>query len=976
MSFEKLYKELNLEQKKAVDLIEGPVMVIAGPGTGKTKILTLRIANILKKTQIEPENILALTFTDSGAFSIRSKLISIIGNAGYLTNISTFHGFCNNVIKNYPESFPKIVGSENISEIKQIKIIKSSIEETNLELLKPHGDAFLYLKSVISAIDKLKREGLSYEDFTKIIKKEKEEFNNNPDLYNEKGKYKGVMKEKFRKIEKRIKKNEELSLIYKKYQEKIGQLKLYDYNDMITETLRALSKDKELLLSLQEQYQYILVDEHQDTNNAQNKILELLLSFHKNPNIFIVGDQKQAIYRFQGASALNFNYFKKIYPEINIIKLKNNYRSTKNILDVAENIIPSNIKPNIKYKGKKVEICSFLNPNSENYFVIKNIEEKIKKKTNPSEIAIIYRDNKDILPITCLLDKKNIPFFIDSQEKMTEEKDLKKIIIIIELINDFGNEEALIRAMHIDFLKIDPLDIFNIVENSRIKKMPVYHLIKSEELNSIKLYSKKNILCFLDKISYFAICSKNENFIVFLEKIINDFKIIPYLLKKQNAIYKIEKLKSFFEEAKKYEKEGLKEFIEYLKLAEKYNLSSKKSSKNYNLNKIRLLTAHKAKGLEFDYVYIIKALFSHWGNRKRPNLLPLSPAIFSLSGEKVEEEDENEEEKKLFYVALTRAKKEVFISYSKVNEEGKEQIFSKFIKDIKDDLIVKTEEKKEGEIIFNPPLSFKKNFKNKDMIKNIFIAKGLSVTGLNNYIQCPLKYFYTNLIKIPRTSQKEQIYGTAVHETLKDFFNSLNKKSINKNFLLKRFYYYLNNGFFNEMDLARFKKRGEKSLEGYYNFYKKKWIVKTLTEFKIKGIVFSPEIHLNGKIDKIEFLNNKEINVVDYKTGKTKSRNQIEGKTKDSDGNIKRQLVFYNILLNRYKEGKYKMISGEIDFVEPNEKNIYKKEKFEITEEEIKKTEELIKKTSKEILSLSFLKKGCGKKDCPFCELKEIGQII
>lgn len=941
MLFNTLYKKLNPEQKKAVDLVEGPVMVIAGPGTGKTRVLTLRIANILKKTDIAPENILALTFTESGAFSIRSNLVKIIGNAGYLANISTFHHFCNDIINDYPEYFPEIIDSVNINEGEQVKIIRTLIEETDLRALKPYGAPFFYLKTILSSIDKLKREGIGWKDFSNIVKEEEGE------------------------------KNKELSLIYKKYQEKLGELKLYDYSDMIMEALKALSKNKTLLSLLQEKYQYILVDEHQDTNNAQNKILELLLSFHKNPNIFIVGDEKQAIYRFQGASLLNFNHFKELYPEMKVVKLKDNYRSVQNILDSAEKIIPSGLKSKIKRKNEKVKIYSFLTPDEENIFIAKSIKEKVKKGETPEEIAVLYRDNNDALPIARFLEKAGVPFFIESERNIMEDIDIKKLILLLRAVNEFGSEEALIEAMHIDFLGIAPLDIIKIIEFSRKRKVSAYSVIKSGEL---KLSSQKKISSFFEKLSSFAVSSKNKSLVDFLEEVIRDSGFLSYILSKPNSFEKMEKLKSFFEEAKKHREQGLGDFMDYLNLLKEHKFSIKGSFSSNSPKKVRLLTAHKAKGLEFNHIYIIKAVSGHWGDRKRKNLMPLPLAVFSLSGEDLEKKNDNEDERKLFYVALTRAKKEALVSYSKKDEEGKDKSPSRFVREAEESSAVKEDKENiEKDILFSPPVPLKADFKDKGLIKKLFIKKGLSVTGLNNYLQCPLKYIYTNLIRIPKAPENHQIYGIAVHAALRDFFEALKERDADKAFLLSSFSSHLKRHLLKDSDFQRFKRRGEEALGGYYDSNKGGWNLNALLEFNIKGIAFSPDIRLTGKIDKMEFLGaGKEVNVVDYKTGKPKSRNHIEGKTKGSEGEIKRQLVFYNILLNNYKKGKYRMASGEIDFIEPNERGKYKKEKFEIKKEEIKEVEEIIRKTAEEILSLSFWEKGCGKKDCHFCNLREI----
>ena len=359
--FKKLYKQLNPAQKEAVDIVEGPVMVVAGPGTGKTQILTLRIANILKETQVEPENILAFTFTEHAASSMRRRLAEIIGSQAYRVRISTFHGFCNEIIKSYPEEFPHIIGAINITKPEQIQIIEQLIEMLPLKELKPFGDPLYYLQSLISSIEQLKREGINPERYLKLVEDEKKYFDLIDDLYHDKGAHKGKMKGDYQKLFKTIVKNQEAAIVYDAYQKKLRKKKLYDYSDMIMEVMQALSVNGDLLLNLQEQYQYFLVDEHQDTNNAQNKILELLCNFHPSPNLFVVGDEKQAIFRFQGASLENFTYFKKLYRDAKLVILDNNYRSTQAILNVAENIIPGQkkLQADTKQLGRKIKLHEF-----------------------------------------------------------------------------------------------------------------------------------------------------------------------------------------------------------------------------------------------------------------------------------------------------------------------------------------------------------------------------------------------------------------------------------------------------------------------------------------------------------------------------------------------------------------------------------------------------------------------------------------
>lgn len=986
--FKEHYKRLNAEQKSAVDAIDGPVMVVAGPGTGKTQILTLRIANILRETDTRPENILALTFTESGVVSMRRRLSEIIGSQSYSVIISTFHGFCNDIIKNYPEEFPRIIGSQNITEVDQINIIEDILTKLPFKEIKPFGNTFYFIKDILKSINDLKKEGVSPDKFGKLMKKESEDFKSITDLYHEKGAHKGKMKGDYQKLLKEIKKNEELAEVYKHYEKQLTKAKLYDYNDMIMEVLRELSTNKDLLLILQEQHQYILVDEHQDTNNAQNKIMELLCNFHPNPNIFVVGDEKQAIFRFQGASLENFIYFKKLYPKAKLIILEENYRSTQAILDSAHSVLQvgKKLKSNTKHENIKIRLYEFPSSETELYFLAKDVKTKIESGIAPQEIAILYRDNKDVFQIAKMFERIGIPFSIESDQDLMSDHDIKKIILLLKTINEFGRPEKLLEAMHIDFLNIHPLDIYKITAYSYKNKISPYDVVRSKKIMSgLDLDSKTNIRNFYMRLAGWATMSKNQSLPDFFEFLIRESEFLAYIMKQPDAIEKMNKLNGLFDEIKtlieKHKNFKLKDFLDYINTLESHDLLIKKSLGQKSAKQVRLMTAHKSKGQEFEYVYIINAYNGHWGNKRRTSLLSLPNSVFSLSNELSAKDEKNNDERRLFYVALTRAKKAVSITYSKESATKKEQIPCQFIQEIKPELldVMPTEKyekefESEKEIVFSPPKIKGTDIKDKEFIKELFMQRGFSVTALNNYLRCPWSYFYTNLLRIPKAATKHELYGTAVHNALKDFFGTFKERTPDKQFLIDKFAFYLNREPLQEKDFEESLEKGKKALGGYYETYKNAFTVPIATEFNIAGIMLTPEVRLTGKIDKIELIGaGNGVNVVDYKTGKPKTRGEIEGSTQNSNGDIKRQLIFYNLLLNKYENGKkFKMVSGDIDFIEPDDKGRYKKEKFSINPEETEELEKLILKTTGEILSLSFWDKNCEEKDCEFCDLRKM----
>lgn len=996
--FTQAYKILNSQQKKAVDTIEGPVMVVAGPGTGKTQILTLRIANILTKTQVNPENILALTFTDSGVLAMRKRLVDIIGTPGYRVEIHTFHGFCNEIIKRNPDDFEQFLAANSITEIEQIQVLENILDKQKLEFLKPINEPYFYLRAILSGINDLKKEGITPETFEEVLKTQQADFDKIEDLYNEKGAYKGIMKGKYQDLQKQINKNLELQKVYKEYQKSLREQKMYDFNDMLLEVVTTLQQNKDLLLRLQETYQYILVDEHQDTNSAQNKLIELLCSFFPNPNLFVVGDEKQAIFRFQGASLENFLYFKKLYPTATLINLEENYRSQQTILDASGSLIKQNVssqlleqvlelKAKTNHPLQKIQVAALSDYFAESHFITKDIKEKIAGGIPAKEITILGRNNKDLLEVANVLQQYQIPFIIESDQNIFADADVRKLILLLKAIGNFGSEIDLVPVLHIDFLKIDPLDIYKLIHFAGTQKISLYEvLITQEKLSQVGLANKESLTKLLEKLTSWSRLSVNENLTKLFVDVVNESGLREAILSKPNSLEILDKVTGLYEEIKLQTDKNplfrLKDFLNYLDLLQTHELLIKKRVKTILKNSVRLMTAHKSKGLEFDWVYIINAFDGHWGNsKKRPQLIKLP---WNYLGVKLQVDfDEIEDERRLFYVCLTRARKGVIISYSLLGLEGKEQIPTQFVDEIAEEFkerlnvqAFETEFLNHKEIIFKPSIHIGQDIQSKEFIRELFLERGLSATALNNYLECPWKYFYKNLLQLPDHKSPNMVYGSAIHQTLNTYIQALKKRQQpNAQFLVETFDKYLSKQLGKGEDYERFLEKGKKTLKVYFDQKASKWKENLIGEMQIKGVQLTDDVILNGRIDMIEpTANTSEVLVYDFKTGNVKSRNVIEGLTANSEGNLKRQLIFYKLLLDKYHLGKYKMKEGIIDFVEPDAKEKLHQQSFIIEDTEVKALEEQLKFVASQILNLEFWELGCKQKGCEYCALREVMQ--
>jgi DNA helicase-2/ATP-dependent DNA helicase PcrA len=978
--FEKQYKQLNPKQKEAVDTIEGPVMVIAGPGTGKTTILTLRIANILQKTDIQPENILALTFTESGVFSMRKKLSKVIGSTAHKINIFTFHGFCNYLIEQYPENYEKIISAKPVSNSDQIRLIEKIILEGDYDLVRPLGDPTYYVMKIKSAISHLKKEGFTFEEYKDVLEKRISDIEDDEELINKKtGKLNGDSARELKKIKRSL----ELNDVYKKYQEQLVELKFFDFDDMILETLEAFDKDPDFLLEQQEKFQYLLADEHQDTNHAQNKILEMLADFHDSPNIFIVGDEKQAIFRFQGASLDNFLYFKDKFKDTKIIQLEDNYRSNQNILDNAFELISKNETDeslNIKLKSganlqeDKIKIKEFKNYNQEIYGITNQISELVSDGVDPNEIAIIYRKNSDSSGISKMLESKKIPHFINSKQNITDSDDILRIKILLNAINDPLNNINLISFLNLDFINLLLSDIYTISKKIRDNKN-IFELLKELDEDSFEDFGilKKNI----SKLENFYKQSKSRNGVQIFEEVVNDFGLVDHILSSENSVERMSVINKVYSEFKKNSATKnnylVSDFIEYLKTLEAYNIDLETYINDIE-DGVSLMTAHGSKGLEYDYVFVINGTQKDWGKASSRSYFEL-PYVNS----EVKNNQSLEDERRLFYVAITRARKSVSISYSELNNEGKENDPSQFIDELKDGLVdlekIKPIESTDIVVELIKPRKNSTKITNKKYIKKIFLETPMSVTALNNYLECPWRYFYSNLIRIPIPTTQSLAFGNAIHATFKWYMDNL-KDSPEIDTVKIKFDESLAEQNIDKESFNTIKKESEEILPGYFETFLKDIDrnKEYLTEYSISDYTLkvddTNEIRLKGNLDRIDLIDDKEVKVVDYKTTKPKSENDIKGKTQNSDGSYYRQLIFYKMLIENHKD--WKMKEAELSFVKPNDKGDFISRVFVISDDEVIDLINEIKRVSKEIINGEFLDKKCDKQDCHYCRMVEI----
>ncbi len=964
----------NQKQKEAIGHIWGPLLIVAGPGTGKTRIIIERIIHILKHADLKPQNILALTFTESAAATMRKRLKDAIGTDAYRIRITTFHSFCNGIIETYPHYFPHIIGSSHAHEAERIQILHTILQEGEYTILKPQGDPLYYISSIGNGIETLKREGITPEEFSRMVGEERTEIEGKDDFLHEKGAHKGKVKGVYKEQLKVVQKNEELASIYTAYQEQLSLHRVYDFSDMIFHVINAFKEHEDLLHGIQEQYQFVLVDEYQDTNGSQNRILALLGSYDTEPNICVVGDEKQAIFRFQGASIRNFSWFLETFPKAQTVILNTNYRSSQKILDAAAGVsghmVTTHTTPlsaHRKDDDSHIHIRIYEKDDDEMYGVAQDIAEQIAQGEDPSDIAILYRNNKDSEPLIPWLEHFSIPYVLGSERNIFSHPQVERYILLLSVLENMGNEEALAELLVRGIYGLHPHDVYLFL-SFRSRHTSLFEHIQTCSKKGYEDFDR--VKDFFDHLVTWKKRIESEPLLSVLYDIAYESKSIPLDTEgiEKKGFFE---MRALFDETREYlsrKKDiSLSGLLKALAIMKEHGGIGKHQAGEDGVG-VRCLTAHGAKGREFERVYIINAYDKHWGGGKRGSSLPLIPKIYEALWDEYETKEEDDE-RRLFYVSLTRAKKHIYISYAQYDIQGRDRIPTQFLEEIPKEYTLETKQESRTA----PPLPHTRasqEEKKEEMIQRVsslFSTHPLSVTALNNYLTCPWKYFYVNLLRMPQAKVPHLIFGTAIHEALRVYFEAYKGNTESEEEAYNTFSTIILREQLQVNDERAMLQRGKEVLEGFLAHKKDTWHRDIDTEMNIQ--VEYHDILLTGKIDKIERFPD-HIRVVDYKTGNTRSREYILGNTKESGGDIFRQLVFYKLLLEIYDPSLYTVTEGEIDFVEPTDAGNYKLELFPLTNDHVKDLSDTIDRVAQEIKTLYFWDKRCDEATCEFCSIR------
>ena len=915
-AFTKAYQSLNEDQRKAVDATEGPVMVIAGPGTGKTTVLTLRIANILERTDTPPSGILAITYTDAGVKAMRKKLLEFIGSVAHEVRIYTFHGFAATMIAEYPDHFLHLLGLRQITDIEQESLLRSILIDPVYAELRPLGRPDTYLSAIIRSISEAKRQALLPDDVRTYANNEADRIRNDEASISTRGATKGKLKaeaeERINKCERTVR----FADVYAAYEALKRERGLIDYDDLIIELLAALQEDELLRRLIQERFLYIHVDEHQDTNDAQNLIVRLIAEFFgDSPNVFIVGDEKQAIYRFQGASVENFLALKSMWPRMALISLRINYRSHQALLDASFSMIEHNYDSDEHRElriplasgnddtPQPVEVVTGENVTAIEAHLVESLQ-RIREREPEATVAIITRRNRDLERVLSLAEHAGIPVSSERSIDIFSHPAGKTFFDLIEYLDDPTRTDALARTMVAGLWGLSLPEAAELIRGLRSGALKDLEsrLSALQRINAARL--RDGALGFI-----ILACAESGH----AARIAAD----PVCVQVWRGIVAL--AESIIRDQQLHDPSDLmRALLAYRRSAE---LRTVKVAVGVPGSPIVAMTAHGSKGLEFDYVFLPYATEEAWIGKSRGSsfVLPVRTAG-----------DDIRDLRRLFYVALTRARKHAVVLTAREESDGRVQTPLRFIDELAPEHVSLVALPR----VETAPPSVRTDYDATtaraitDLAKRVLTTSGLSVTALNHFLEDPKTFLMESILKMPHAPAASAEKGSAMHAAMDAVWGSSDKspESIER-VIRDAVDAYLAGSHLPaaeketvRTELSNSAEAVATSLAGHFaaegTVYTEHWVSSDFQgTYEDEEITIPIHVKLDAIIE-----GDSEIQVFDYKTRKSMSPAAIRGETKNDSGAYFRQLSFYTRLLASDPRFNKKQVRASLVFLTPDKK--------------------------------------------------------
>ena len=938
---------LNKEQKKAVEFGDGPLLIIAGAGTGKTTVITERIKHLISSGRAKPQEILALTFTEKASREMEERVDLTLPYGVTQMWISTFHSFCDRILRNEGLAIGLDLNFKLMTEAVTIQFFRTHLFAFDLSYFRPLGNPTKFISGMIQHFSRLKDEDVGPNQYLEWV---------NHKFQTPKSKEISKSKIQNEDLEKEeVEKYKELANAYRTYEELKTKQSVMDYGDLIAYTLKLFRTRKSVLKKYQEQFKYFLIDEFQDTNFAQNEIAILLSGSKK--NITVVGDDDQAIYRWRGAAISNILQFRKHFPKTSIVVLTKNYRSTKEILDQSYRMIQNNNPDRLEVVekiDKKLECVRRVNGEPIKLLYVDRVEneaEEVAKEISSfvktsedkqntyswKDVAILVRANAHAEPFVRALSRNGIPYQFLGPGQLFRQPEVKDLICYLKVLYDIQDTVSLFRVLSMDHFQIPARDIAALISYARQKGMSLFEVCELIQINNVAEVARPNsgvLRSFpLASARVQAPSAKNSNLSALLANEEQNFvpsrrddtlrlssdgkkkigslmtlilkhlsfikketagQILYYFLEETGLLKSYisikttkeeraaENIAKFFDKLKSYEADhedaSVFSVVDWLDLSMDLGESPLATNSDWNtFDAVNILTIHSAKGLEFPIVFLVNLVGARFPTTEKHEQIPIPDGLVK---EILPEGDYHlEEERRLFYVGMTRARDVLFFTAAKYYGEGKrEKKISPFV--------IETLGLEASEFVRQQSIEGEKQLLLLDWTKPKELETKretqpvhyLSYSQAETFKRCPLQYKYRYIIRIPVPPSSALSFGDTIHKTLYAFYERAKQgELVNKEVLLKLYddtwksIGYKNKGYEEKM-----KQHGVELLEEFFQKgYDPGVLVIALEQpFKIK---ITPDLTLGGKIDRVDKRKDGKLEIIDYKTGSApKKKNPSE----------------------------------------------------------------------------------------------------
>lgn len=915
--------KLNPEQAKAVTHDKGPLLIVAGAGTGKTTVITQRISYLIKDKKVKPDQVLALTFTDKAAGEMEER-VDFLLPYGYVDLwISTFHSFAEKILHQHALEIGIPNDFKLLNQTEQWLLVRQNIDKFNLDFYKPLGNPTKFIHALVKLFSRAKDEVIGPDEYLKYT----EDLKLNSDSQDfikdflEPEELKTLSKkEKKELVAQEILKAEEVANAYHTYQQLLLENNALDFGDLINYCLMLFKKRPKILAKYRNQFKYILVDEFQDTNYAQYELVKLLAQ--PNNNITVVGDDDQSIYKFRGASVSNILEFKADYPKATEIFLTKNYRSTQDILDLSYKFIQQN-NPNrleVKLSGRKLTkklVAQTKGKGEIKHFHFDKVDDEIRgvlkqasdfknkeKNLSWNEFGILARTNEAANLFANVLGQTQIPFRFMASRGLYTKPIILDVLAYLRLLDDYHESSAVYRILNSPIVDLEHKTLVQLNYWAKRKGYSLFATLQQPATSQSDPEVAEKIQKFLGWVSKHNQIAREKSVAEVIVAFLEDTGYKDYLSQTDSfeALQSANYLNQFYRRVTDFEQstddKSVKNFLDFINLElEAGETGALSQDLEAGPESLKVMTVHAAKGLEFKYVWIVNLVDRRFPIDDRADPLTLPE---SLIKEILPEGDiHTQEERRLLYVAMTRAKKGLYLTSAADYGGVRKKKLSKFLTEL-ETLGFKLDQKASTV----PPTAFKplgqigekREAKISQQDLAVLLPKRYSFTQLNSFTRCPYHYWLEYILKIPQRGKNFFSFGSTIHNTLKQFFILVRQRSevgqqdmFNKGqtkakvqpaiVTLKELYQLYNQSWIDDWYQSRtehdqYKAKGKDMLKSFHQTYEKELPVPKFLEtpfsLHIQDKKTSNRYTIVGKMDRIDPFNNG-VEIIDYKTGQSKS---------------------------------------------------------------------------------------------------------